>query len=93
MLYYAMLCYARYTPAYWRAAPDAYVRDAMVYSRLLAERQPEVGALLQQACVVPEAYASKWFIGRILEFKPLAIVHRNQAVLRRDCGARANRLD
>ena len=34
----------RYTPGYWRAAPDAYVRDAMVYGRLVAERHPELHA-------------------------------------------------
>jgi len=44
----------KYTPGYWHAAPDAYVRDAMVYMRLVAEREPEVAALLQQAGVVPE---------------------------------------
>ena len=53
----------RYTPGYWRAAPDAYVRDAMVYARLVEERFPQVGDLLRNACVVPEAYVSKWFIG------------------------------
>ena len=53
----------KYTPGYWRAAPEPYVRDAMVYARLVQEREPEVAALLQAACVVPEAYASKWFIG------------------------------
>lgn len=60
----------RYTPGYWRAAPDAYVRDAMVYGRLVAERHPELGALLQQACIVPEAYASKWFIGLCVHVLP-----------------------
>ena len=48
----------RYTPGYWRAAPEPYVRDAMVYARLVAERYPAVDALLTSACVVPEAYAS-----------------------------------
>ena len=36
----------RYTPGYWRAAPEPYVRDAMVYARLVAERYPAVDALL-----------------------------------------------
>ena len=48
----------RYTPGYWRAAPESYVRDAMVYARLVAERYPAVDALLTSACVVPESYAS-----------------------------------
>lgn len=61
---------ARYTPGYWRAAPEPYVRDAMVYARLVAEHQPDVAALLQAACVVPEAYASKWFIGLCVHVLP-----------------------
>ena len=42
-----------------RAAPEAYVRDAMVYARLVQEREPQVAQLLHAACIVPEAYASK----------------------------------
>mmetsp|Transcript_5661 Transcript_5661/g.16994 ORF Transcript_5661/g.16994 Transcript_5661/m.16994 type:complete len:317 (-) Transcript_5661:186-1136(-) len=64
----------KYSPGYWHAAPDAYVRDAMVYARLAEEREPEVAALLQQACLVPEAYASKWLIGlcvHVLPFRAL----------------------
>lgn len=60
----------RYTPGYWRAAPEPYVRDAMVYSRLVEERHPEVAKLLSAACVVPEAYASKWFIGLCVHVLP-----------------------
>ena len=58
----------KYTPGYWRAAPDAYVRDAWVYGRLLKEREPEVAALL--AVCVPESYASKWFNGLCLHVLP-----------------------
>ena len=32
----------KYTPGYWKAAPNAYVRDAMVYARLVERRFPEV---------------------------------------------------
>ena len=60
----------RYTPGYWRAAPEPYVRDAMVYARLVETRHPAVHALLQAACVVPEAYASKWFIGLCVHVLP-----------------------
>ena len=60
----------RYTPGYWRAAPEPYVRDAMVYARLVQEREPEVAQLLQAACVVPEAYASKWFVGLCIHVLP-----------------------
>lgn len=60
----------KYTPGYWVAAPEPYVRDAMVYGRLVEERYPKVAALLQSACVVPEAYASKWFIGLCVHVLP-----------------------
>ena len=60
----------RYTPGYWKAAPDAYVRDAMVYGRLIDERHPKVAALLSSACIVPEAYASKWFVGLCVHVLP-----------------------
>jgi len=60
----------RYTPGYWKAAPDAYVRDAMVYARLVEERHPDVAASLQAACIVPEAYASKWFVGLCVHVLP-----------------------
>ena len=66
----------KYTPGYWRAAPEPYVRDAMVYARLLQEREPEVAKLLHAACIVPEAYASKWFIGlcvHVLPFQALTM--------------------
>ena len=62
----------KYTPGYWKAAPQAYVRDAMVYARLVSERHPQVAALLQTACIVPEAYASKWFIGLCVHVLPYA---------------------
>ena len=62
----------KYTPGYWKAAPDAYVRDAMVYARLVEERHPKVHALLASACVVPESYASKWFIGLCVHVLPFA---------------------
>eukprot|EP00310_Coccolithus_braarudii_P024694 CAMPEP_0183357662 /NCGR_PEP_ID=MMETSP0164_2-20130417/46963_1 /TAXON_ID=221442 /ORGANISM="Coccolithus pelagicus ssp braarudi, Strain PLY182g" /LENGTH=337 /DNA_ID=CAMNT_0025531339 /DNA_START=30 /DNA_END=1040 /DNA_ORIENTATION=- len=62
----------RFTPGYWKAAPDAYVRDAMVYTRLIEERHPQVHALLASACLVPEAYASKWFIGLCVHVLPFA---------------------
>lgn len=55
---------------YWFAAPPAYVRDAMVYSRLVAEHFPEVSALLTQAGVAAEAYVSKWFVGLCLHVLP-----------------------
>lgn len=60
----------RHLAGYWYAAPQAYVRDAMVYSKLAAEHFPEVAALLSQAGVAAEAYVSKWFVGLCLHVLP-----------------------
>jgi hypothetical protein len=30
----------KYTPGYWKGQPEAFVRDAMVYMRLVQERLP-----------------------------------------------------
>ena len=30
----------KYTPGYWKGQPEAFVRDAMVYMRLVEERLP-----------------------------------------------------
>eukprot|EP00961_Rhodomonas_salina_P298366 3938007-Rhodomonas_salina.1 len=48
---------------YWKAKPEAFARDAMVYERLLTTRLPGVAKLLRESGVVPEAYAQKWFCG------------------------------
>lgn len=64
----------RFAPGYWMAAPPAYVRDSRVFQRLVAEFYPEVAQKLQSSGVVPEAYASKWFVGlcvHVLPFKAL----------------------
>mmetsp|Transcript_3917 Transcript_3917/g.10116 ORF Transcript_3917/g.10116 Transcript_3917/m.10116 type:complete len:362 (-) Transcript_3917:256-1341(-) len=60
----------RYLKGYWFAAPQPYVRDAMVFTRLVAEHFPEVSALLQQAGMAAEAFASKWFVGLCLHVLP-----------------------
>lgn len=66
---------------YWFAAPPAYVRDAMVYSRLVAEHFPDVSALLSQAGVAAEAYASKWFVGLCLHVLPFRALFAFYAAL------------
>ena len=52
----------KYVPGYWKSFPEAYVRDAMVYERLLEQSHPKVAEHLRKAGVVPEAYASKWCV-------------------------------
>jgi len=64
----------RFMPGYWKAAPPAYVRDSKVFERLLAETYPDIAQKLRSAGVVPEAYASKWFVGlniHVLPFRSL----------------------
>ena len=65
----------QHAAGYWRAKPEAFARDAMVFERLLAERRPAVAAALRKAGVVPEAYAQKWLVGlcvHVLPFRHLA---------------------
>lgn len=60
----------RHMRGYWYAAPQAYVRDAMVYARLVEEHFPEVHAQLTAAGMAAEAYVSKWFVGLSLHVLP-----------------------
>mmetsp|Transcript_40399 Transcript_40399/g.80927 ORF Transcript_40399/g.80927 Transcript_40399/m.80927 type:complete len:336 (+) Transcript_40399:31-1038(+) len=60
----------KYTPGYWKGQPEAFVRDAMVYQRLVKARMPEVAAHLELASLVPEAYAQKWFVGLCVHAMP-----------------------
>ncbi|KAJ1621538.1 rab-GTPase-TBC domain-containing protein, partial [Pavlovales sp. CCMP2436] len=60
----------RHMRGYWFAAPPAYVRDAMVYARLVTEHFPEVAQLLEKAGLAAEAYVSKWFVGLCLHVLP-----------------------
>jgi tetratricopeptide (TPR) repeat protein len=63
-----------YIKGYWKGKPEAFVRDAMLFERLLDERLPEVARSLRTAGVVPEAYAQKYFCGlciHVLPFEPL----------------------
>lgn len=62
----------KYTPGYWKGQPEAFVRDALVYQRLVKTRMPEVAAHLEKASLVPEAYAQKWFVGLCVHTMPFA---------------------
>ena len=56
--------------------PEAFVRDAMLFERLLSEREPSTATALRSAGVVPEAYAQKYFCGlcvHVLPFWALSI--------------------
>jgi hypothetical protein len=62
----------KYTPGYWKGQPEAFVRDAQVYMELVKIRFPAVGAHLEKASLVPEAYAQKWFVGLCVHTMPFA---------------------
>lgn len=56
--------------------PEGFVRDAMLFERLLSQREPSIAAALRSAGVVPEAYAQKYFCGlcvHVLPFWALSI--------------------
>eukprot|EP01067_Filipodium_phascolosomae_P000888 Filipodium_phascolosomae@DN1628_c0_g1_i2.p1 len=61
---------SKYIPGYWKAAPPDFVRDAKVYQKTLEIRMPEVAEHLQKCAIVPEAYASKWFVGLCVHVLP-----------------------
>mmetsp|Transcript_4797 Transcript_4797/g.9477 ORF Transcript_4797/g.9477 Transcript_4797/m.9477 type:complete len:354 (+) Transcript_4797:136-1197(+) len=72
----------KYTPGYWKGQPEAFVRDALVYQRLLKTRLPDVHAHLAKASLVPEAYAQKWFVGLCVHTMPFgALVELFEAFL------------
>ncbi|KAJ1471900.1 hypothetical protein T484DRAFT_1842437, partial [Baffinella frigidus] len=58
------------TIRYWKAKPEAFARDAMVFETLLQEQNPTVATSLRGAGVVPEAYAQKWFVGLCVHCMP-----------------------
>lgn len=64
-----------YVPGYYKAASEAYVRDAKVYWKLLVKFFPHVAQNID-GVVPPEAFCSKWFIGlcvHVLPFKALIL--------------------
>jgi len=63
----------RYMPRYWHAAPADFVRDARVFRKLMKKLHPEVETHVSSK-VVPEAYASKWFVGLCVHVLPFAFL-------------------
>lgn len=75
-LLYKMNESEKYLRGYWKAAPQAFVRDARVLQRLhhsLAQQCPEVDEAAKRAeqCgMIPEAYAQKYFCGLCVHVLP-----------------------
>ena len=64
----------KYTPEFWKAAPNNYVRDARVFGRLMEISAPAVHTYLNSCAVLPEAYASKWFVGLCVHVLPFEVL-------------------
>eukprot|EP00916_Digyalum_oweni_P023915 GHVL01039600.1.p1 GENE.GHVL01039600.1~~GHVL01039600.1.p1 ORF type:complete len:312 (+),score=65.36 GHVL01039600.1:19-954(+) len=60
----------KYIPGYWKSAPTAFVRDARVYEKIIKKLCPKVAAHITARGIVPEAYASKWFVGLCVHVMP-----------------------
>jgi len=61
----------RFIPGYWETAPEAYVRDTMVLTKLLETHAPDASKKLLTIGVVPESYISKWWVGLCIHMLPM----------------------
>lgn len=59
---------------YFKSAPRDYVRDARALQKIFEKKLPAVAEKFEENGMVPEMYASKWFIGlcvHVLDFAQL----------------------
>ena len=62
----------KYSKGYFSATPQRFVADAHVLNRIIAQRRPTLHAHLAKHGVLPEMYATKWFVGLGLHVLPYA---------------------
>jgi Rab-GTPase-TBC domain len=60
----------KYSKGYFSATPQRFVADAHVVNRILAKRRPALHAHFSKNGVLPEMYATKWFVGLGLHVLP-----------------------
>jgi len=60
----------KYAKGYFSATPQRFVADAHVLNRILAIRRPALHAHFSKHGVLPEMYATKWFVGLGLHVLP-----------------------
>ena len=60
----------KYSAGYFMGAPQAFVADAKVMYKILGMQKPELHKHLLSKGVLPEMFASKWFIGLCLHVLP-----------------------
>ena len=61
---------SKYSQGYFSATPQRFVADARVLNKLLSSRKPALHAHLASKGVLPEMYATKWFVGLCLHVLP-----------------------
>jgi len=64
----------KYVPGYWREPAVPFVTDAYVFDELLKKHRPEIHAHFLKIYLVPNMYATKWFVGfcvHVLHFPSL----------------------
>jgi len=60
----------KHSKGYFYAEPEAFVRDARVFQKLMAVYYPKVVANIEKWGAVPEMYTTKWFVGLGVHFLP-----------------------
>jgi hypothetical protein len=60
----------KYSAGYFKGAPQAFVADAKVFYKILEKKNPSLHGHLLSKGVLPEMFASKWFVGLCLHVLP-----------------------
>jgi len=60
----------KYSAGYFMGAPQAFVADAKVMYKILEKQRPDLHKHLLSKGVLPEMFASKWFVGLCLHVLP-----------------------
>ena len=61
---------SKYSQGYFSATPQRFVADANVLNRIMLKRRPVLHAHFASHGVLPEMYATKWFVGLGLHVLP-----------------------
>ena len=61
---------SKYSAGYFMGAPQAFVADAKVMYKILEKQKPDLHKHLLSKGVLPEMFASKWFVGLCLHVLP-----------------------
>lgn len=66
----------KYIPQYWQAEAITAVSDAYVMLHFVEQKFPQVAKLLKDRSILPETYATKWFVALCVPVLPYAALYR-----------------